>query len=982
VKQFAPAYGKSRLFCLRCCIEFGLAALWISLAGLSTPSAAAQENPSLNSSPQVQTQPQAQTQPQDTRAAQNPYTIERIDFVGNRRIRRDVLQARIFSHSGDPLSAAALDRDYHALWNTNYFDNVVLSIEDSPDDPNKKIVIFTVQERPTIRRIVYKGNKSVSESDILDAWKDRKVGLTQDSPYDPTKVKKAEVVIRELLADHGHQFAIIKVTRENVAATNSVILTFNIDEGAKVEVGKIIIEGNKTFSSRRLIRTMRHSRPYGFDIKVIHMNVMAKTFDQAKLDEDLQLGILDLYQNNGFFTADVNVDHLESVDINKRGIVKLPIPVVGSNHGKATNIYIKVEENERYRMGKLFIINSDPEKGLTLRREALIAVFPLKEGDIFNVDKIRKSVENYRKLYGRLGFMDFTAEPDFDINHAKKTIDVTLKFNEQKPYSIHRINISGNVTTRDKVIRRELLLAEGDLYDNHLWEYSVLKLNQLGFFEQLKPETAAQVSRNIKNSTVDLNLKVREKQKQSISFTGGVSGLSGDFLGLSYQTRNFLGLGETLTISTQYGTVQKGFNFAFTEPYFLDRPISTGFTLFASKYNFDQARQTSLLLGQAVNLSPSISQNYNQNSKGFSLFASYPVKRWKFARVGLQYKYTITDIVPFSTASTQLFENLQFEAVAGPSALNGIKQSQVVASISYSTVDYPPDPHRGKSYYYAITFEGGPLGGNTKSISNVFTTTYYRPHYHQRNTIAVRFLASFATSYSGSELAPFERTFAGGEQDLRGFDLQTVSPVAFIPFQSNLQVEYFNPNRLDGSGNPTLQILNVPYKSYNISFPGGDTEGILNAEYRIPIVKPVSFSLFFDGGMVGALRRDELNLSAAGIANLDQLLPNSPTPSRLPLAQRSNFRPRASVGAEFVVQLPIVQAPFRLYWSYNFLRYDELLVAPPGDFYLSNDVRNSLPPGVLQFQILPQISHTVSNPATFQYLDPLTTLRFTISRTF
>ncbi|HUK29864.1 MAG TPA: outer membrane protein assembly factor BamA [Candidatus Acidoferrum sp.] len=971
MKRFTAAYGKSRLFCLRRCIELGLAALLVSLAGLATPSAAAQENPSANSGPQAQGNQQSQS----------PFTIERIDFVGNRRIRRDVLQARIFSHAGDPLNAAALDRDYHALWNTNYFDDVKLSIEDSPTDPTKKIVIFTVVERPTIRRIVYKGNKSVSESDILDAFKDRKVGLTQDSPFDPTKVKKAEVVIRDLLADHGHQFAVIKENVEHVAATNSVILTFNIEEGAKVEVGKIIIEGNKTFSSRRIIRTMHHSRPYGFDIKIIYMNVMAKTFDQAKLDEDLELGIRSLYQDNGFYEANVSVDHLESVDLNRRGI-KLPVPVVGSKHGKATNIYIKIEENERFRMGKLFIINADPEKGLTLRREALVSVFPLKEGEIFNVDKIRKAIENYTKLYGRLGFMDFTAEPDFEINHVKKTIDVTLRFSEQKPYTIHRINISGNVTTRDKVIRRELLLSEGDLYDNHLWEYSVLKLNQLGFFEQLKPETAAQVSRNIKNSTVDLNLKVKEKQKQSISFTGGVSGLAGDFLGLSYQTRNFLGLGETLTISTQYGTVQKGFNFSFSEPYFLDRPISTGFSVFASKYNFDQARQTSLLLGQAVNLSPAISQNYNQNSKGFSLFASYPVKRWKFARVGLTYKYTITDIVPFSTASQEIFEDLQFQAVAGPSALNGIHQSQIVASISYTTVDYPPDPHTGKSYYYSFSFEGGPLGGNTKAISQVFTATYYRPNYHRRNTIALRFLGTFATSYGGSELPPFERTFAGGEQDLRGFDLQTVSPVAFIPIQSSLAVNYFDPRKLDGSGNPILQTLNVPYVNYSIAFPGGDTEGIFNAEYRIPIVKPVSFSLFFDSGINGALQRNQLNLDSSGLAALEQALPNTNISRHLILAQGSNFRPRASVGAEFVVQLPVIQAPFRLYWSYNFLRYNELLVAPPGDFFISNDIKNSLPPGVLDFQILPQITHTVSNPAQFRYTDPLTTLRFTVSRTF
>jgi outer membrane protein insertion porin family len=971
VKRFTPAYGKSRLFCLRRCIEFGLAALLVSLAALSAPSAAAQENSSAN--------PISQTQRVQT--PQNPYSIARIDFVGNRRIRRDVLQARIFSHTGDPFTEAALDRDYHALWNTGYFDDVQLSVEDSPDVPNGKIVTFTVKERPTIRRIIYKGNKSVSESDILDAFKDRKVGLTQDSPYDPTKVKKGEVVIRELLASHGHQFTTVKVTRENVAATNSVILTFNIDEGAKVKIGKIVIEGNHAFSSRRIIRQMRHSRPYGVDAKFFVINVMSKTFDQAKLDEDLEVGIRGFYQDQGYWQVNVNVSELKSVDIHHAGI-KGPWPVVGTRNGKATDITIKIEENDRFRMGKLHIINADPEKGLTIKREALIGIFPIKEGEFINADKVRKAVETYTKIYGRLGYMDFTAEPDFDIHHDTKTIDVTLKFSEQKSYSIHRINISGNVTTRDKVIRRELLLSEGDLYDNHLWEFSVLKLNQLGFFDQLKPETAAQVVRNIKQSTVDLNLKVKEKQKQSISFTGGVSGIAGNFLGLSYQTSNFLGLGETLTISTQYGTVQQAFNFGFTEPYFLDRPIATGFTIFASKYNFDQARQTSILLGQAVNLSPNISQNYNQNSRGFSLFASYPVKKWKFARIGLTYSYTITDIVPFSTASQLIFSSVQFRSVAGPSALNGIDQSRISGTISYNTIDYPPDPHNGKSLFYSLSVEGGILGGNTKAISQVVSATYFRPNFHRRNTIGLRFLATYSTSFGGSNLPPFERTFLGGEDTLRGFDIQTVSPIAFIPIQSQQPITYFDPRKLDPFGNPLTTTIGIPVLSYSIAFPGGDTEGVFNAEYRIPIVKPVSFSFFFDGGINGALRRDQLNLDSAGLATLVQAFPNTNISQHLLLAPGSNFRLRASFGAEIVVQLPIVQAPFRLYWSYNFLRYNQLIVSPNGDFFISDSLRNSLPPGVLDFQIVPQLTRIVSNPAQFRYTDPLKTLRFTVSRTF
>ena len=138
------------------------------------------------------------------------------NFEGNRRIRSETLRARIFSRPGDPVNEDALRRDFHALWNTQYFEDIRLEIQDSPDKPNQKIVIFYVTERPIIRRITYKGNKSVSESDILDRFKDRKVGLSIESQFDPTRIKKAEVVLKELLAEHGRQFATVKPTYERV----------------------------------------------------------------------------------------------------------------------------------------------------------------------------------------------------------------------------------------------------------------------------------------------------------------------------------------------------------------------------------------------------------------------------------------------------------------------------------------------------------------------------------------------------------------------------------------------------------------------------------------------------------------------------------------------------------------------------------------------------------------------------------------------
>src|SRR6202035_569525 len=145
--------------------------------------------------------------------------------------------------------------------------------------------------------------------------------------------------------------------------------------------------------------------------------------------------------------------------------------------------------------------------------EALKTAFPLKQGDIFSAAKVRKAIEDYGKAYGQYGFIDFTAEPEFDIEDAAATINLTLRFSEEKQYYVRRIDFTGNTTTRDKVIRRELLLDEGQLFNKRAWEVSILRLNQLDYFEKIEADKATEITRNAKEGTVDLNVKVKEKGK-------------------------------------------------------------------------------------------------------------------------------------------------------------------------------------------------------------------------------------------------------------------------------------------------------------------------------------------------------------------------------------------------------------------------------------------------------------------------------------
>ena len=950
-----------------------------------------------------------QAAPQAPTAAPGTPTIERIEFQGNRRIRSETLRARIFSRPGDAVNAEALRRDFHALWNTQYFEDIRLEIEDSADKPNQKVVIFYVTERPIVRRIEYKGNKSVSESDILDRFKDRKVGLSIESQFDPTRIKKAEVVIKELLAEHGRQFATVKPTFERLPGTNAVKLTFNIDEGPKVKVGKILFTGNTAFSGRRIIRTMRNSKPYMIPLGPVPPNyiaVMSKTFDRPKLDEDMEIGIRGLYQDNGYFKVVIKDPIIQNVTV-KEGMMPKGVPLVGVHQGRATNITIPIEEGERFHMGTLHVRNANPDEGLFFKVPYLESIFPMKKGDIFSAAKVRKAIEDYTKLYGNFGFIDFTAVPDTDIHDDTKTIDLVFAFDQQKQFFVRRIDFSGNTGTRDKVIRRELLLNEGDMFRNNLWELSLLRLNQLDYFEAVKPENA-EIKRNVKQGTVDILLKLKEKGKQSISLTGGVSGFAGTYIGLTYQTNNFLGLGETLTLSGNVGTLQRNVSFGFTEPYLFDRPISTGFTVFASRYNFNQAQQYSLALGYQVQLNPNTVQNYIQNSSGFTVFASYPIKKLGFTRLGLTYGYTDTSITGLSTASTALFNVLQFQQLEGPSSLSGIHESKVTPTLTYNTVDNPVNPTRGKSLFVSTSFEGSILGGNVNTVSEIVEAKYFRPNYHKRNVIAVRLLGAFETGYGGKVIPPFSRFYLGGEQDLRGFDIRTVSPVVFVPTLTNTAVSYTNPRVLDGNGNPTAGAINIPTLSYQTSFPGGDTELVGNFEYRIPLFPHVAMSIFGDTGVTGDLRQSQLQLNTQDYTTLVQQFPGTSISRTLQYQPGTNFKPRTSAGLELVVQLPIVQAPFRIYWAYNFNRMSEVISAPQTQFpgnvnnvFATQTLCNSsagittncfdpnwtsysrgLPTDVWNSQVVPQIINLFNNPQRTNFFDPVRTFRFTVSRTF
>ena len=855
--------------------------------------------------------------------------ISEIRVIGNRRIPKETILARMFSHVGDAYDPQTVERDFNSLWNTGYFENVQIERESTP-----KGVILTVivRERPTIREINYKGLSSVSQSDVLDRFKKAKVPLSVDSQYDPTKIKLAETVLKELLAEHGHQFATIHTVIKTIPPA-SVSVNFNIKEGPTVKVGHIRFEGNKEVSSRTLRAAMVNLRPIGIPHSILLEDLFSRTYDESKLEEDSER-VRGAYRDRGFFRASIGVPltHIR----NEGGLY---VPLIHNRKGKVIDITMPVDEGQQYRLGGITFTGNKRVTNV----KALRALFKLKDGQVFNASMIGKGLENMRKAYGQLGYINFTAVPTPRIDEAKKLVYLNIDIDEGKPYYVSRIEFRGNTTTRDNVIRRELLLEEGQVYNSHLWEMSLLRLNQLSYFNPLKVDQDSETQQDADNGTVNLLLNVKEKGKNSIGLNGGFSGLSGAFLGLNYQTNNFLGLGESLTLQAAMGNLQRNLTFGMTIPYVRNYPLSIGFQITTQKSQYNAYKNPLSLTGRSQNFDTaqqSFVQNYNQVMTGVNVSANYLVPR-SFKRIGATYSLNRSNVQAFSPATTNLFQYLNFRhGTTGQSALNGIITSQLSLSYSYSTVGNPYRPRDGKSLN--VILQGSGLGGNVSSISPLVEFKFFRPisglHFNPegRNIFGYRLQASYIQGIAGLVASPFDRFYAGGENDIRGFDVRTSTPYSFVPTKV-----LYNLTNADGSlvprdpTNPTLGPVVVPLPIYSVASVGGDTQITNNIEYRIPIAGPVDFSFYIDMGLDMALNHSQLQLNPQASSNLNGALygcPHlvngtcqggvpwtalGPFPLRLGAIPGTNIVPRTSVGPQITAMLPIINAPVRLYFAYN-----------------------------------------------------------------
>ncbi len=852
--------------------------------------------------------------------------VEVVDVQGNRRLRKDDILYWIQTRPGDPYNPDQVARDLQTLNGLGFFEKTEtrVTIEDAPRGGIR--VTFWVKELPIIRDIQFEGLKAVSESDVLKTFRERRVGVSKEAIYDPVKVRNAIRVLKELLAAKGHPNATVAEGKETVSAT-SVAITFQVTEGPRVRVAEIQFEGSKVFKSSKLRDQMKYVKEAGLISRFKELDIL----DREKLDYDLRR--VDNYmKSKGYLQARHGEPRIEGLGPRRTGFPILPLPFL-SSVDDTLKITIPIADGKLYRLGDIKI-----EGNSIFSEQAIKAIIGLQKGEVANGEALSKALyENLKKYYGQAGFIQYTAEvtPTFKDNPQNPNegvADFAITIDEGKQFTLRRLEFTGNTFTRDNVLRREVLMNEGDIYNQTLFEYSVTRLNQLGYFNPLDKDKDADFRTNEEEGLVDVTVKVSEKGRQQISFNGGISGIGGSFFGLEYSTNNLFGRGEVLSLSLAAGNRQRSFTFSFTEPYIRNRPITAGFTVFAYSQKFfgegtflstNTAAQQGALSQSLGLVSTNEANLFTRKSLGASIFASAPLSEFykkrpftQFSRVGLSYQLARTSVTdpPVNTSGT----TDQFIPViyAQPNILT----SRATATFVYDTRNMGIDPTAGRSLSIGAGLAG--LGGDVRTYQPTLEFTQFFKVRNKKSenphVFGFRILAgttgSFATSAkvkNANSLAfvdgvpIYERFFLGDEFTIRGYNVRSISPVTPLDtyITSKNVVVATNP-----SGTPTpvpglsqslasIGTFTGPTGSNVVQLPrvytatGGDTQLLGNFEYRIPIFgRTVSGAVFADVG-------SSFNLRTKGTQSYSsQFLPDQPFLTTIGAIRCPRLDPLAGAG--------------------------------------------------------------------------------------
>ena len=629
-------------------------------------------------------------------AQQPPVLIKELTVEGNRRVQEAVILGRVKSAIGAPFSPAQLSEDVRAVFALGFFDDVQVKVEDFEGGVK---VGFVVVERPFVRDVDFVGNKHVATNDLQD-----KIDLKLGSVYNPVDVQRA----RERMKDHyeSEGYFEVQITPDiEKFADGDVKVVFTINEGRQMKIEQIVIRGNRGLTDKQIKNAMAtQERQYW---------ILRGTVQRQRLDEDVDR-ILQLYNDHGYIQARVE-SHDVTVDREKARVTINIVVVEGSQHRVASVGFT----------------------GVTLMPESeLRRQVKLKAGDVFSRSALRDSAKALEDLYSNIGRASAEVNPKIDLLPENK-IAIVFEINEGPTVYVERINIAGNVRSQDKILRRELQMAEGEIFTLRKMQRSKQRLTNLGYFEKVDVNTAPGSDK----TKIIVNVDVTERPTGLFSIGGGYSSADGALGTVDLSQNNFLGRGWLAAIKIRAGAnVQQG-QISFTEPWLFDRPLSTGFDVFSTRRTFIE---------------------YDYNTLGLGLRMSHPFE--EFWRWHLGYRITQDEILHLKNRDDSFLR-------AEEGSLITSLVSGVIARDSRDSIQTP-----SKGGQIVFTTEAAGLGGDHHYAKTTLFATYFKPIWLD-HIMSGRIQGGYGFGFGNERLPVFERFYQGGPNSNRAFKPRQVSPI-------------------------------------------------------------------------------------------------------------------------------------------------------------------------------------------------------------
>jgi len=669
--------------------------------------------------------------PQPPKQAVTGQTVERFEAVGNSSVASDTIRVYLGIIPGEAYAPEAIQRNFANLWQTGLFDDIRVEVE--PGDAGGVVVKAIVRERPRIGSVEFRGNKELNQTKINEALEREKIDLHVGSTVEQTLVKRAAEAVKRAYTEGGFEGVTVDTITEDLGDPGEKKIVFVISEGVKAKVAQIDFIGNQRFSDGKLRSQMKDVKKHNLITWVRKKNL----YIPSKLDEDLER-IKNFYQDYGYQA--VSFGDPQVVTAAKR--VKVTIPV---------------KEGEIHTFGEVSV-----EGNTVFTADQIIGNWPLKKGDVLARKPMQTRLDAFGEAYRMRGYIYAYVDPEY-VDRGSNVIDVKVRVFEGDQFRLGRLEFTGNSTTKDKVLRREIFLEEGSIMDMETFKQSLYKLGQLGYY---KVTDNPDFKVNPDSKTVDVTVKGIEEGKNDIQFGGGYSEGGGFFVQAQFATRNFLGEGENLSLGYQRGRRTNFFSISYADPWFLDTPNSLGISL----YNRATVYPASF--------------GYEQRGKGGTLAYGYRLRR--FDSLSLMYGYERSRTVyttqeipdPQGNPPQPLITDLRFTT------------STIVPSYRYDSRDNPFDTTRGARMSLSLAYAGGPIGGSVDMFKpTVGYTKFFR--LSRRSSFSANLEGGYIFSFGDDcahtydELSndvpdlcvpTSDRFLVGGEFSVRGFQYGTLGP--------------------------------------------------------------------------------------------------------------------------------------------------------------------------------------------------------------